>query len=184
MPLLWLSCQAPTPNLADLAEKSRPLLQLESCEFVYHDIIYQGSREKWLGLLTTKDNRLLFSVDIKVTAGLDLDEKPLLRLERGPGPDHDILVVGLPAAHITGVDADEASIHQYFLHEYGWGGAQPVKWLDVQAEIGKAKERAASDATKRGLLDSAWNNAAGALGGFFRLAGFKNVRVEKTGGPA
>jgi hypothetical protein len=182
LPLLWTACTEPAPDLPALAERSRALLQLESCEYLYHDIIYQSSQEKLLGLITTKDNRLLFSLDIRVSAGLDLAAAPVLRLEQD-ATGKDTLVVALPPARVTGVDADEATIHQYFLHEYGWAGAQPVKWLEVQAEVGRAKGRASADAVRRGMLDNAWDNAAQALSGFFRLAGFKQVRVEKATPP-
>jgi hypothetical protein len=187
--LFLAACAKPVPPLGPLAEKSRSLLELESCEYVYHDIVYQGKQEKLLGLLTTKDTRLLFSIDIKVRAGIDLETSPGMSLKSLPAGENGLpgLLVSLPPARISGTDADETTIHQYFIHEYGISGNSRVNWLDYQDEIARAKERAKADALQRGLLDSAWNNAAASLGAFFRLAGFGTVRVEKTapaGGPA
>jgi hypothetical protein len=180
--LLASGCSRPPPDLTALGEKCRSILELQSCEFIYHDIIYQGKTEKLLGLLVTRDTRLLFSVDIRVSAGIDLQNGPDIVLENLPAPADGLpgLVIQLPAARILDSDADENTIHQYFLHEYGLDGGGKVNWLDFQDEIAQAKKRAETDALKRGLLDTAWDNAAASLGSFFRLAGFGEVKVKKA----
>ena len=179
--LLASGCSRPPPDLTVLGEKCRSILELQSCEFIYHDIIYQGKTEKLLGLLLTRDTRLLFSVDIRVSAGIDLANGPGLVLESLPGPADGLpgLAIKLPYARILDSDADENTIHQYFVHEYGLDGGGKVNWLDFQDEIAQAKKRAEADALRRGLLDTAWENAAASLGSFFRLAGFGVVKVEK-----
>jgi hypothetical protein len=180
------ACARPMPDPGILAQKSRALLELESCEYVYHDIVFQGKQEKFLGLLTTKDVRLLFAIDIRVHAGIDLAAKPGMGIRTLPAGKDGLpgLVIKLPPTRITGTDADESTIHQYFIHEYGITGNSRVNWLGFQDEIARAKERARADAVKRGLLAAAWDNAAASLGSFWRLAGFGEVRVEKTAGEA
>ena len=123
---------------------------------------------------------MLFGLDIRVSAGIDLSGQPGLQLlpttydsAGRPG-----LLVRLPPARIVNCDADESSIHQYFIYEYGLGRQQKLPWLEVQDEIGRAKERASNDAIQHGLLDTAWQNAAQAITAFFHLSGFGEVRVE------
>lgn len=187
IPVLWLlalalaGCAAKTPDLAELSQRSQKILALQSCEYVYRDVVYLGHLEKLLGLLTTKETRVLFSVNLKIKAGLDLGggyrAQAVPAPFGSPGPAVKLL---LPPAAIREVDADESSIRQYFAMSYGLLQESKVSWLDVQAELAKAGERAKADAIKRGLLKRAWDNASTLLANLYRQAGFRTVIVEEA----
>jgi len=175
----FFGCSVPSHDLTDLAARSRKLLELQSCEYVYRDVVYQGRLEKILGLITSKETRVLFSVNLKVKAGIDLSRK----LEITPVPassaaGEPAILLRLPAARILEVDSDENSIHQYFIYEYGLMQEERVKWLDVQDELAKSKEKIKADAIRRGILVKAWDNSGTILKNLFHLAGYKTVLIE------
>lgn len=175
------SCDKPKPNLNALSERTKKILELQSCEFIYRDVIYQGHLEKFLGLMTTKETRLLFSVKLRVKAGIDMAQGLEILPFAAPNSLGDPAVkILLPAASILSVDSDENSIHQYFVYEYGLFEEGKIKLLDFQDELGKARDQAKADAVKRGILLKAWNNSRTVIENLFRMAGFKTVIVELT----
>lgn len=179
VPIVLVSCVEKTYDLSELTARSRNILELQSCEYIYRDVIYQGQLEKFLGLITSKEAKVLFSINLQVKAGIDLSQDLEITqiqtrsMEDGPG-----IRIRLPAASILSVDADENSIHQYFVYEYGLMADEKIKWLDVQDELTKSKVRAKQDAISRGILIKAWDNSTTVLRNVFHLAGFKTVLIE------
>jgi hypothetical protein len=168
VPLIFLSCAAePEPDLPELERRVSNVLRLHSYEHVYRDIVYFGEERSFL-FFKTMDRRLLFSVDIVVSAGVDLtDGIVLMQDENQP----QRIVVQLPPTQILEVDADESSIYQYFERDRGG----EVGWLEYGAEIEAVKERIRADAVDRGILHKAEQNARGVITNFFELAGFEEV---------
>jgi hypothetical protein len=146
-------------------------------EHVYRDIIYLGEERKFLKIIPTMEKRLLFSINVHVQAGIDLTEG----IEIIPGEKGEI-EVHLPPAKILVIDADEASINQYFAS--AWGGE--IERLDYYDEIGAAKEDIRQDALRRGILANAEANGQKLLEKFLILAGYTDVRFKqlKTGDEA
>jgi hypothetical protein len=176
VPLTLTAC-SPEPEvpLPDLERRVSKILRLHSYEHVYRDIVYFGEERSFL-FFKTMDRRLLFSVDIIVQAGVDLDEGvELWRDEERP----ERIVVQLPPPRILLVDADESSIHQYFSRDRGG----EVGWLEYGAEIEAVKERVREDALERGILEKAERNARGVVSNFFELSGFEEV-VFRPSDPA
>lgn len=168
VPLILLACSAePDADLPDLERRLSRVLRLHSYEHVYRDIVYFGEERSFL-FFKTMDRRLLFSVDIIVRAGIDLDEGIDIMIDEG-NPDR--IVVQLPPARILRIDADEASINQYFSRDRGG----EVGWLEYGAEIEAVKDRVRADAIDRGILEKAAENARGMVENFFALSGFEEV---------
>jgi hypothetical protein len=168
VPLTLLACSAePETDIPDLERRVTNVLRLHSYEHVYRDIVYFGEERSFL-FFKTMDRRLLFSVDIVVRAGVDLEEGIEVLTDRG-NPER--IVVRLPPTRILRVDADEATIHQYFSRTRGGD----VGWLEYGAEIEGVKERVRADALERGILAKAQDNAREMVENFFALAGFEEV---------
>ncbi|MFP4374681.1 MAG: DUF4230 domain-containing protein [Spirochaetaceae bacterium] len=168
VPLSLLGCAAdPEADIPDLEHRVTNVLQLHSYEHVYRDIVYFGEERSFL-FFKTMDRRLLFSVDIIVQAGVDLEEGIEVMTDGG-NPDR--IIVQLPRARILRVDADEASINQYFSRTRGGD----VGWLEYGAEIERVKDRVRADAVERGILAKAEDNAREMVKNFFALAGFEEV---------
>lgn len=186
MMVLFASCSDPKPDLKVAEEGLRNILKVEAAEFVYRDVVYQGREDKLLGIVTTGDTRLLFSVNFKVRAGIDLKKGLSMAYIEGLSKEQEPAVsVTIAPAEILSIDADESSIRELFSYEmsflektYGIGEDRRIKWLDVQDEVNKAKDRLRADAVARGIETRAWKNASSLIANFLRLAGFKTVRVE------
>jgi hypothetical protein len=178
VPLILLGCSPqPDADLPDLERRVADVLRLHSYEHVYRDIVYFGEERSFL-FFKTMDRRLLFSVDIVVRAGIDLDGGINIMLdENDPGR----IVVDMPPAQILRIDADEASINQFFSRERGG----EVGWLEYGAEIDAVKDRVRADAIDRGILEKAEQNARGMVKNFFALSGFDEVvfRPSRQRGP-
>jgi len=143
----------------------RGLLNLPTVEFVYRDIIYVGQEASFFGIKHL-DKRLLFSVDLKINAGVDLTKGVEIRnLEDGG------LQISLSEPEILEVDADEGSIHQFFVKE--WGGK--VSRLDYYDEIVKSKNSIKIDAVKRNILLKAKENTEDIIVKLFSVYGITNV---------
>jgi len=150
-------------------QEVRSLLQLHTYEHVYRDIVYFGEEKSFL-FVKTMDRRLLFSINIVVTAGIDLSTGLEIRSDsRNPGR----VFVTLPQPVVLSVDADESSIHQYLLRERGG----EISWLDYADQIAAIKQRVADDAVSRGILKRAGENARTIVAGLFTSAGFPDVQV-------
>jgi hypothetical protein len=176
MPLTFLACSPqPEPDLTDLERRVTNVLRLHSYEHVYRDIVYFGEERSFL-FFKTMDRQLLFSVDIVVEAGVDLQQGiTVLRDENNPRR----ILVELPPTEVLRVDADEASINQYFSRDRGG----EVGWLEYGAEIDAVKDRVRADAIDRGILGKAEENARGMVENFFTLAGFEEVVFRPSDRP-
>ncbi len=126
-----------------LERKIRTVLELPTHEHIYHNVIYIGEEARFLGIKHL-DKRLLFSIDISVQAGVDL-QRGLTIEPTSTGK----LRVGIPGAEILEVDADESSIREYFAKEFG-GRISRLEYYD---EIDRSKRRTVEDAIERGILD-------------------------------
>jgi len=145
-----------------MQEQIESLLELHTYEHMYRDLVYFGEEQSFLGIPTI-DRAVLFSVDIRVRAGMDLAEGVVLTADR--------IYVRLPAPEILTVDADESSIHEYFIRERGGS----VGLLELSGQLEGAKARTAEEAVRRGILEQADANARHIVRGFLNLAGFGEV---------
>ena len=167
--LVCLACsENEKPSTADLETPVREILELPTYEHIYRDIIYLDERKSFL-MFKMVDKSVLFSIDVRVQAGIDFNDGVAIS-ESG----EDGILVKLPAAKVLLVDADESSIRQYFIKESGEG----IERLEYYDEIDKSKKRIVEDAISRGLLERAEEIAKRLLENFFHLAGFTTVAFE------
>lgn len=148
----------PVPPSPDVIEsRIRSILELPVCEQVYRDIIYVGEEARFLGIRHI-DTRLLFSIEIRVQAGIDLMKGVEVRPSAAGGA-----VVVLPEPELLLVDADESSIKEYFLKEFG----KTIGRLEYYDEIERGKERVQAEAIDRGILVLAEQRTEAALTALF-----------------
>src|SRR6056297_1350069 len=152
----------------DVERQIRSVLELPSYEYLYRDIIYIADQAQFLGF-RHKDTQLLFAVDVRLQAGVNL-QKGIQVTPISPGG----LSVSLPAAEILLIDADENSITQYFKKEFG-GQIERLAYYD---EISLSKDRIRQDAIDRGVLIKAQSNAASVLRSLLQSQGVSPVEVE------
>jgi hypothetical protein len=163
-------CSAPRRvDLARIEAQLTGLLELPTLEYVYRDVIYLGKTKSFL-FFTTVDKRLLFSLDLRVQAGLDLTQG----LKLTPAGDQAV-ELRLPPAKILSIDADEASIREFFILEKG----EKIGRLEYAEEIARAKPRIEKDAIERGILAGARDGAERLVRGFLGAAGFSQVRFVR-----
>ncbi len=148
----------------------RSVLELPSYEHVYHEVIYLGEESSFLGI-KTRDKRLLFSLDMHVLAGIDLDKG----IKLIPGKKGS-LEVTLPPPAVLLIDADEESIHQYFILERG----SAVTQTDFYREIEASKASIMEDALQRGILQKARENARDMVRSILQGAGFSDIRFAEA----
>src|SRR6056297_3335694 len=158
------SRRAPT----DVERQIRSVLELPSYEYLYRDIIYIADQAQFLGF-RHKDTQLLFAVDVRLQAGVNLQKGVQVTPISARG-----LSISLPAAEILLIDADENTITQYFKKEFG-GQIERLAYYD---EISLSKERIRTDAIDRGVLTQAQSNAASVLRSLLQSQGFSPVEVE------
>ncbi len=167
--LILSSCgPSQSERLTSVEAKVRNLAELHTYEQTYRDVVYLGEQRQFL-FFRTMDRQLLFSVNIRVRAGVDLRSG----LTVLPGEGRRSVFVEVPAPTILLVDADEESISQYFVRERGG----TIGFLEVGAEIEAVKGQVAADAVGRGILDRARENAREVLENLFLQAGFENVTI-------
>ena len=140
----------------EISRHIRAILQLPTYEHVYRDVVYL-SRERVFLIFKTMDAEVLFAINVRIQAGIDLREGFSVKRQRREG-----VLVQLPPAKILLADADEESIEQYFLKEIGGGIAR----LEYYDEINSKKEELIEDAVRRGILLKADENAALLIRGF------------------
>ena len=164
----------PKPDLKRVEEGVRKILELPTLEYVYKDIVFLGDKRTFL-FITTVDKKLLFSVHLRVRAGLDLRRQDALVLKpdvRNPKK----VRVRLPKPEILLVDADERSFHQYFALEKG----EKFSRLEFSREIERIKPGLEKDARDRGILARSEENARRLVRSFLELAGFEEVEFESS----
>ncbi len=159
-----------------LKQQLHSLFELHTAEAVHRDVIYIAEQRSML-FWRTVDSRVLFAVDYRIRAGLDLSRG--LRVRPVPGFPRRVRV-SLPAAQVLSIDADESSIEQYVLHERG----RRFGWLEIAAELEHAKDRVAAEAERYGLLERAEANARELARGLLAGAGFTDVEIRFGYAPA
>ncbi|MDC7226439.1 MAG: DUF4230 domain-containing protein [Spirochaetales bacterium] len=174
--ILLFSCgQKPAEYPADELEISvREILELPVYEQVYRDIVYIGEEEKVL-FFTTTDKEVLFSVDIRIQAGIKHAEQISISLNAASESGQRTVMVNLPKSEIIFIDADESSIEQYFIKEKG----EDISRLEYYDEINRKKEELVQTAIESGLLEYADLNAEKLIGSFLKLAGFETVQFRR-----
>lgn len=163
-------CSGPEKQPVEEVEtRIREILSLPTYEHVYRDVVYVGEEAKFLGI-PTKDKRTLFSIDVNVRAGIDFTEG----IDVSVGSD-GTAVVTMPPARILSIDADEGTIHQYFVKDLG-GNLSRIQYYE---EINRKKEFLEADAVERGILVKAEDNAKLLIRNFLELAGFEQVAFDE-----
>lgn len=152
-------------------EQVRTLLELNTYEHIYRDLVYFGEERTFLGFLRTMDRAVLFSIDIRVVAGLDLTDEFSITRDR---LDPNRVYVRLPPASILTIDADEQSITEYFIRERGGR----IGLLELSGQLEAVKERTAEEAIERGILTEAEENARQIISSFLGMAGFSEVEFD------
>ena len=166
--LVLASC-APVPDaeLVRMEDRLESVLELHTYEHIYRDLVYFGEERSFL-FIKTVDRAVLFSVDIRVRAGLDLSEGITLTADRS---SRSRIYVRLPEPTILTVDADESTIDEYFIREQGGR----IGLLEMSDQIEAAKERTREEAIDRGILQRAEENARRIITGFLTIAGYEEV---------
>ncbi len=174
--MLVLSCDRPDPRTADSLELSiRNILEMPTCEQIYRDIVYIGEQQKVL-FIKTIDKRLLFSIDIRIQAGIQETDKIRISLAGADKNGRARAIVTMPKAVVLYADADEKTIEQYFIKE--WGGE--IARLDYYDEINRKKEEIIAAAQSSGLIEKAEANAEKLIRNFLLLAGIEVIEFRKA----
>ncbi len=169
--LLILSCNFQTKQrLQKVETQIKNILEMPTYEHVYRDIIY-FDKEKTFLTFKIMEKKLLFSVDIIVKAGFDL--KKGFTINRVSNTE---LIVFLPDAEILLLDADEKSIHEFFILESG----EKVKMMEYYDEINSNKEDIKNNAIERGILSKAEDNGKSIIRSLLRAGGFENIQFKKS----
>ena len=172
LPLLFVSCtkhESP-PTTEQLERRVRDILQLDTVEYLYREVVYLGEERRFL-FFQTVNKEVLFAVDLVARAGIDL-EKGVEIMPDQSNPRR--LYVRLPAATVTGVDAREETIEQYFVHERG----DRIQWLEFSDAVNETKAELRRRAIEDGILAGAESNARTLLANAVRAAGFEQVEIS------
>ncbi len=154
------------PSMTEIRRSVARILELPTYEQLYRDVVYIDKSRPIL-FLKIGGTEVLFSVNIRVKAGIDLAGG--MALER-TGP-HSI-AVRLPPAKVLSVDAEEQSIREYFVHRRV---LSRVSQLDYYDAIEPAKERIVEEAVAGGILTRARDNARSLVEGLLRGGGYERV---------
>lgn len=160
----------PPPEPHELESRARDILEAAGAEQYYREVIYLGEQTQFLNI-TTRDKKVLFSLEVRVTAGLDLGF-PLTVETRG----WDEILVSLPPPKILSIDADENTLNQYFIKERG----SRFTRLEYYDAILIAKEKIRQEAVRRGILRNASENVRLLLTSLYQGAGFKTVTFREA----
>ncbi|MCX7788490.1 MAG: DUF4230 domain-containing protein [Spirochaetes bacterium] len=171
--LLTVGCQRfPSLLEEELSTRIRAILELPSVEYRYKEIVYVGEQKSFL-FLPTSNKEVLFSVEIRVQAGVDLQQPFTVKRDiRNPRKIH----VTLPPAKILLLDVDETTIQQYFVVEQG----SRIHRMDYSKELESAKQRILQDALKRGILTEAEQQTRILIKGILETAGFEAGEVGRS----
>lgn len=153
------------PDIPHMETRIREICEIPGYEHIYRDIIYLDEQTSFLAIPVV-DKRVLFSVDVRIQAGVDLNRgfsvEPVSR---------KAVRVYLPEAEILLADADEGSIHQYFLKEFG-GRISRLEYYD---EIERKKDELIQDSLQRGILVRAEANVKKIIENFLQISGYETV---------
>lgn len=174
---LFLTCGPASEAIpAETAELSiRNILEMPAYEQIYHDIVYIGEEQKVLFIKTT-DKRVLFSIDIRIQAGIKNAGLININITGKNSYGRKTAVVSLPGSEILLADADENTIEQYFIKE--WGGE--ISRLDYYDEINRKKEELVADAIRNGILEHADANIKNLIKGFLSLSDIDVIEFREA----
>lgn len=162
-----------TPDVLELS--IRNILEMPAYEQIYRDIVYIGEERKVL-FITTSDKKVLFSIDIRIQAGIKNAEQ--ISIEVSTDTDGiRTAIVRLPKSEILLADADEKTIEQYFIKE--WGGE--ISRLEYYDEINRKKEALIASAIKNGILEQADANIKNLINGFLSLSDIDVIEFREAG---
>jgi len=155
------------PSTEELSQRMRTILELPSVEYRYKEIVYVGVEKSFL-FIPTSSKEVLFSVEIRIQAGIDLQQPFSVKRDiRNPRKIH----LALPPPRILLLDVDEGTIRQYFLVEQG----SRLHRMDYSKELESAKQRVLQDAYKRGILRDAEGQAKALIERILMAAGVEEV---------
>jgi hypothetical protein len=160
----------PLSEATVIRQQVEELGNLVTTEYEYRDVVHFGEETRVLGI-RTGTQEILFSVDIIVTAGIDLTGGVVL--DRVDRRNREIFVT-VPEPKILRVSADERSIDQYFARE----GFRGIDWLDAADEVEHAKARNREDAIARGILDRSRVQGTAILSAVLRRGGYDRVHIR------
>lgn len=163
---LFIGCTLESPT-DRLPSRARDLLSLHTVEYVYRMIVYYENTERFLGIIPTESQELLFSINAVIQAGVDLSEELDYTLV-----NRTHVTVTLPPPQILSVDLDESSIMQYHIRESG----KRIDWAKVSVELDESTQQATQKAIARNILEEARKNAETQVRSVFLLLGFTDVR--------
>jgi hypothetical protein len=156
-----------SPSTEELSERIRTILELPSVEYRYKEIVYVGVEKSFL-FIPTSSKEVLFSVEIRVQAGIDLQQPFTVKRDiRNPRKIH----LTLPPPKVLLLDVDEGTIRQYFIVEQG----SRIRRMDYSKELESAKQRVLQDAYKRGILLDAERQANTLIEHMLFAAGVEEV---------
>lgn len=143
---------------------------LVTTRYRYRDVVFFDHRTRVLGI-PAGQQEILFSVEMEVTAGIDLSHGVEITPDR---EDRRRVFVTLPAPEVLRVVTDESSIRQYLvLERFG-----RLDWLDISEEIQVAKTRNRRDAVDRGILSRAQAHTRAVVGNLLRAVGYDSVEIR------
>jgi len=177
--LILAGCKAESePTAEELRAVERQIedvLTVHTFEHSYRSIVYFGEQRRFL-FMDTMDRQVLFGIDVRVLAGINLSEGIVIRRAAPARRAQDVerLFVTLPPARIMLVDAQEESITEYFETDRGGG----VGLLEYGEEIENAKATSREAALADGILRQAEANARVIVEEFLNLAGFDGVEIR------
>ena len=161
-------------EIEEISSQIRSILELPTFEHIYRDVVFLD-RERSFLIFKTMDAELLFAINVRIQAGIDLRDGFSVVRTRRQG-----LTVQLPPAKILLADADEESIEQYFLKQVGG----EISRLEYYDEINFKKEELIADAVARGILRRAGENARLLVQSFLENARGEPVTVVVAEGTA
>jgi len=168
---IGVSCQQ-KPDMreigADIESRVQTLQNLVSAEYLYRNVVYVDRQRRVLGV-AAGSNEVLFSIAIRVQAGIDLSNGFSVDVS-----DEERIFVTLPEPEVILVDADEQSIEEYFSAEQ----FLQIEWLDIGTEVESVKENVRTDAIDRGILDLARTNAESLLKNILQSGGYEHVYIR------
>ncbi|GAB4364955.1 MAG: hypothetical protein Kow009_01710 [Spirochaetales bacterium] len=166
--VLLIGCSRfPSLSPEEISSRIQSILELATVEYRYREIVYVGEQKSFL-FIPTSSKEVLFSVEVRVQAGIDLNQPFTVE----PDPRHPRKIhIHLPSSRILLVDVDEGMIRQYFLSEQG----SRIHRMEYAQELEAAKQRILQDARKRGILSEADHQARILIKGILEAAGFEEV---------
>jgi hypothetical protein len=162
---LFTSCSAVPP--VQTADGLRRILQLATAEMLFHEVVYRHDESRWF-FLTYGVRETLFSIDLRVQAGFDLNGGWKLV----PDTAHQTLRVLLPLPRILIIDAVDTSIREYF------SAGEPLGYLRLRGLLKDRTRELEKRAVDQGILDQAKAKAQVFAEGFFKNLGWEKVQVE------